>query len=135
MNDPKDTHWENFKFRKSWLDYSIFVSSFVLSVFKNRVQFLSGFGSRSGSSFQKNASYCLLNPFGLGVTESLINQNVQFYFSWNLLTFHRIYLQLISVRFLRYQIFLHFMKSQFGVTLLFLMKLSFFQHQIFKGKK
>ena len=50
LKDSRDIHGENFEWRKSWLDYSIFVSFFILTVYKNMVLFL-GFGSGSGFSF------------------------------------------------------------------------------------
>ena len=50
LKNSGDIHWDNFELRKSWLDYLIFVSFFVLDVYKNRVLFL-GFGSGSGFSF------------------------------------------------------------------------------------
>ena len=37
LKESRDIHWVNFALRKSWLDYSIFVSFFVLSVCKNRL--------------------------------------------------------------------------------------------------
>ena len=64
----------------------------------------------------------------------MINRKLQFYCSRNLVTFHRMYLRLVSVSFLSKSPSF-FMKSQFGVTSSFLLKLSFFRNQIFKDKK
>ena len=113
MKDSRAIHWEDFELRKSWLDYSTFESFFVLSVCKNRVRYSLGFGSASGPQFLGEAKQYLLNPLWLGVTKRLINLKLQFCCSWNLKTFHRIYPQLISVSFLRFPGFLHFMRSQF----------------------
>ena len=49
--------------------------------------------------------------------------------------FHKIYLRLFSVSFLSFRSLLHFMKSKFGVTSSFLIKLSFSQNQIFNKMK
>ena len=39
LKDSSNIHWESFELWKYWLDYSIFVKIFVLSVCKNKVLF------------------------------------------------------------------------------------------------
>ena len=61
----------------------------------------------------------------VGITQRWINTKIQFCCSYNLETYHRIYLWVISVSFLHFQSLLRFMKSQFSVTSSLLMKSSF----------
>ena len=65
------------------------------------------------------------------ITQRWINTKIRFCCSYNLETYHKIYLWLISVRFLHFQ---SFTKSQFGVMPSFLMKSSFSQNHIFNKK-
>ena len=109
LKGSRDIHWENFELRKSWLDYSIFVSFFVLCVNKNRVLFL-GFGSRSGCWI----CYLFSLQWLREITQKWINTKIQFCCSYNLETCHKIYLWVISASFLHFQSLVRFMKSQFG---------------------
>ena len=68
------------------------------------------------------------------ITQRWINTKIQFCCSYNLETYHKIYLWLISVRFLHFQSLLRFTKSQFGLMPSFLMKSSFSQNHIFNKK-
>ena len=68
-----------------------------------------------------------------GITQKWINIRLQFCCSYNLQTYHRIYLRLISISFLDFQSFVRFMKSQFDV-MSFLMKSPFSQNRIFNKK-
>ena len=54
--------------------------------------------------------------------------------SRTVVTFHRIYLQLTSVGFLRFQSLHHFMMSQFGLTSSFFYEIIFFENHIFNDK-
>ena len=60
-----------------------------------------------------------------GITQMWINTKIQFCCSYNLKTYHSIYLWVISVSLLHFQSLLRFTKSQFGVTSSLLMKSSF----------
>ena len=80
--DSMDIHQENFELRKSWLDYSIFVSCFCLSLQSAMVERI------------------------------WINTKIQFCCSYNLETYRRIYLWVISVSFLHFPSLIRLMKSQ-----------------------
>ena len=69
-----------------------------------------------------------------GITLRWINTKLQSCWSNNLVTYHKIYLRLISVRFLHFQRIVCFLKSSFGVMSSVLMKSSFSQNQTFDKK-
>ena len=68
------------------------------------------------------------------ITQRLINTNLQFCCSYNLESYYRTYLRLVSVSFLHFQSLLRFINSQSGVTSSFLIKSSFSENQIFHKK-
>ena len=63
-----------------------------------------------------------------------LKMKLKFCCSRTVVTFHRIYLQLTSVGFLRFQSLHHFMKSQFGVKSSFFYEIIFFGNHIFNDK-
>ena len=74
---------------------------------------------------------------GWEITQWWINTKIQFSCSYNLETYHRIYLWVISVSFLHFQSLLRFMKNQFGYEepmVIIVDEIVFSQNQILNKK-
>ena len=87
-----------------------------------------------GSIFRRCHLLSIQPTMVVGMTQGRINTKIQFSCSYNLETYHRIYLWIIPASFLHFQSLFRFMKSQFIVTSSLLMKSSFLFSQTFNKK-